>query len=63
MNEDQSRERLEALDHLQAAQEMIAEGRRELAAANEKIAKAQHLIDQSANTLRNTWRDRTPGET
>ncbi|HWB00300.1 MAG TPA: hypothetical protein VG713_17520 [Pirellulales bacterium] len=62
MNENQAKERLSALDQLQSAQAMIAEGRRELTRAQEKIDKAQALIDASAKILRETWRERAPGE-
>lgn len=44
--------RSEALAQLKKAQQMIKEGRRELAAANEKIRLAQKLIDESADALR-----------
>lgn len=44
--------RVDALDQLKKAQPMIAEGRKELAAANKKIATAQKLIDASADALR-----------
>jgi hypothetical protein len=47
--------RADALAQLKEAQEIIRQGRAELAAANEKIAQAQRLIDESANTLRDTW--------
>jgi hypothetical protein len=62
MNESQAKDRLDALDRLETAQAMIAEGRRELLAAQEKIDKAQSLIDDCAKVLRETWRDRAPGE-
>jgi hypothetical protein len=42
----------DALSQLKQAQLMIAEGRKELAAANEKIRIAQQLIDASADALR-----------
>jgi hypothetical protein len=42
---------------------MLSEGRKELAAAHDKITEGQRLIDESADILRNTWRDRRPGET
>ena len=41
-----------ALSQLKQAQQMIEEGRKELAAAHEKIRVAQELIDQSAELLR-----------
>jgi len=44
--------RTDALAQLQKAQLMIAEGRKELAAANKKISVAQKLIDASAAILR-----------
>lgn len=46
--------RADALAQLKRAQHMIAEGRKELAAAQEKIKAAQELIDQSADILRET---------
>lgn len=46
--------RVDALDQLKKAQQIIAEGRKELAAANKKIAAAQKLIDASADALRGT---------
>jgi exonuclease VII small subunit len=42
----------DALAQLKQAQQMIKEGRKELAAATEKIRVAQKLIDQSADALR-----------
>ena len=42
-------------EKLKAANELIQEGRRELAAANEKIAQAQRLINESATILRDSW--------
>jgi hypothetical protein len=47
--------RSDALAQLKAADELIREGRQELSAANEKIARAQVLIDESAKILRDTW--------
>ena len=44
--------RADALSQLRRAQHMIEEGRKELAAAHEKIRLAQELIDQSAELLR-----------
>lgn len=44
--------RADALSQLKRAQHMIEEGRKELAAAHEKIRLAQELIDQSADMLR-----------
>jgi hypothetical protein len=44
--------RADALSRLRQAQHMIEEGRKELAAAHEKIRMAQELIDQSAEALR-----------
>lgn len=44
--------RADALTQLKRAQHMIEEGRKELAAALDKIRDAQELIDQSAETLR-----------
>jgi hypothetical protein len=44
--------RWDALTQLKRAQHMIEEGRKELAAAHEKIRLAQELIDQSAEMLR-----------
>jgi hypothetical protein len=44
--------RADALSQLKQAQLMIAEGRKELAAASEKIQIAQQLIDASADALR-----------
>lgn len=44
--------RADALSQLRRAQHMIEEGRKELAAAHEKIRLAQDLIDQSAEMLR-----------
>lgn len=41
-----------ALAQLKQAQHTIEEGRKELAAAHEKIRAAQELIDQSAELLR-----------
>ena len=41
-----------ALAQLKQAQQMIEEGRKELAAAHEKIRMAQELIDRSADMLR-----------
>ncbi|HVX62090.1 MAG TPA: hypothetical protein VHC19_15845 [Pirellulales bacterium] len=46
--------RAAALAQLKQAQRMIEEGRQELSAAHEKIRIAQELIDQSADTLRET---------
>ncbi len=46
--------RANALDQLKRAQHMIEEGRKELAAAHEKIRAAQALIDRSADILRET---------
>ncbi|HET6883809.1 MAG TPA: hypothetical protein VFI31_26890 [Pirellulales bacterium] len=46
--------RRDALTQLKKAQHMIEEGRNELAAAHEKISVAQKLIDESAETLRDT---------
>ncbi len=50
-----NRVRAEALAQLKAADELIREGRKELAAANKKIARAQRLIDESATILRESW--------
>ncbi len=44
--------RTDALARLKQAQHMIQEGRKELAAALEKIRVAQELIDQCADSLR-----------
>ena len=44
--------RVDALSQLKRAQLMIAEGRKELVAANEKIEIAQRMIDESAEILR-----------
>ena len=44
--------RADALTQLKRAQHMIEEGRKELAAALDKIRDAQELIDQSAEMLR-----------
>lgn len=44
--------RVVALAQLKQAQQMIEDGRNELAAAHEKIKVAQELIDQSAELLR-----------
>lgn len=46
--------RAAALAQLKQAQHMIEQGRKELAAAHDKIRAAQELIDQSADTLRET---------
>ncbi len=46
--------RVDALSQLKRAQLMIAEGRKELAAATEKIKLAQHMIDASADVLRHS---------
>ena len=51
--------RSDALTQLKKAQQMIAEGRKELAAANKKITLAQKLIDESADALRDTPVDRS----
>jgi hypothetical protein len=51
--------RKDALTQLKKAQQMIEEGRKELAAANEKISLAQQLIDESADALRDTPADRS----
>jgi hypothetical protein len=61
MEKNQDQARADALAQLKEAQEIIREGRMELAAANEKIAHAQQLIDESASILRKTWdTDRGP---
>ena len=52
--------RSDAIDQLKKAQQMIAEGREELADANKKIAAAQKLIDASADALRDTPSDPAP---
>ena len=44
--------RAAALAQLKQAKQMIEDGRKELAAAHEKIRMAQELIDQSAELLR-----------
>lgn len=46
--------RADAIAQLKRAQHMIEEGRKELAAAHEKIRAAQELIDRSADILRET---------
>lgn len=51
--------RRNALTQLKRAQQMIADGRKELAAANKKITLAQKLIDESADALRDTPVDRS----
>ena len=53
MNQDADIRR-DALAQLKKAQHIIEEGRKELAAAHEKISAAQKLIDESAETLRDT---------
>jgi hypothetical protein len=53
--------RTTALAQLKQALIMLHEGRKELAAANEKISAAQQFIDKSADALRNSplpWEDR-----
>jgi flagellin-specific chaperone FliS len=55
MANTQNQARSGALAQLKAADELIREGRQELAAANKKIAKAQRLIDESATILRDSW--------
>jgi exonuclease VII small subunit len=52
--------RRDALTQLKKAQQMIEEGRKELAAANQKIRVAQKLINESADALRDTPVDRPP---
>jgi hypothetical protein len=47
--------RLNALRQLKAATQMLAEGRNELSRAHAKIKRAQRIIDQSAQALRETW--------
>jgi hypothetical protein len=47
--------RVDALAQLKEGDGIIREGRKELAAANTKIAQPQRLIDESANILRGTW--------
>ena len=51
--------RRDAFTQLKKAQQMIEEGRKELAAANKKISRAQKLIDESADALRETPADRS----
>jgi hypothetical protein len=47
--------RIDALIQLKAAQKTLADGRAELTRAHEKIKRAQSLIDNSAQVLRETW--------
>jgi hypothetical protein len=54
-NHDSLRSRKDALVQLKAAQKMLSEGRAELADAQQKIERAQTLINHSADTLRRTW--------
>jgi hypothetical protein len=50
--------RVDALAQLKEAQIMLATGNKELALAQKKIARAQELINQSADELRLTWPNR-----
>jgi hypothetical protein len=50
--------RKNALDRLKKAQNILTEGRSELATAQAKIERSQAIITESADTLRKTW----PGE-
>ena len=59
MTTDDHRARADALERLTSANEMIRQGRAELAAANRRIAKAQALIDECTAVIRDTWTRRT----
>ena len=60
-NDSGRQKRTDALAQFRDAQKMLTEGRADLIKAEEKIERAQKLIERSANVIRETWTAARPG--
>jgi hypothetical protein len=58
MTKNSSPKRTDALAQLKIAKRMLSEGESELGRAQAKIKRARELIEQSADLLRETWKER-----